>query len=327
MVKALRVLICVGIVLATVISVKAENDSENTKAENTTEINMMTPRPEFKEPGELVAIEEGTLSSIGNLRGNARQYWMTYCTSMGRIMAVRQARVEAMRRLEEQIAKVFITPETTIGDFVGQSDDSDIDMSIFLQGARETHIRYHDENLIVELGMAVKLRQVYASVRTWAKTYKKGDKANLLKLEKLSITATDEVATATGIAAAPDKHLKDPTHEIKAVIAIARKAPAWASKKLRAKSDSPKDPKDAARRKLAKKIDGLRINPDTTVRDFVDKKDEIEASLLIFLKSGRVVEDLQRNAEDGAGEVTVEVELKPLWNMIIYYQKKYQLIK
>ena len=55
-----------------------------------------------------------------------------------------------MRRLAERINGVMITSQTSVRYFVAESDQVNLDMRTFLRGAKETHIRYHAEELIVE---------------------------------------------------------------------------------------------------------------------------------------------------------------------------------
>ena len=80
-----------------------------------------------------------------------------------------------------------------------------------------------------------------------------------------------------------------------------------------------------ARRKLAEKLDGLMISSKTSVADFVAMNDEIETSMLTFQQGAHRVTGSEKVMEDGTVEVTVEIDLKPLTNMILYYEKKLSL--
>jgi hypothetical protein len=79
------------------------------------------------------------------------------------------------------------------------------------------------------------------------------------------------------------------------------------------------------RRKLAEEINGLMITSNTSVQDFVAMDDQIRTSMLTFQQGVRRVPDSERVLPDGTVEVTVEVELAPLWNMVLYYQDKLHL--
>jgi len=75
------------------------------------------------------------------------------------------------------------------------------------------------------------------------------------------------------------------------------------------------------RRKLAEKINGLQITSNTSVVDFVAQNDQIRTSMLTFQQGAGVVENSFKLAADGTAEVIVELELLPLWNSILYYQR------
>jgi hypothetical protein len=44
--------------------------------------------------------------------------------------------------------------------------------------------------------------------------------------------------------------------------------------------------------------------------------------MLTFQQGGSVVKGSQKLLPDGTAEATVEIDPKPLWNMILYYQRK-----
>jgi len=77
-----------------------------------------------------------------------------------------------------------------------------------------------------------------------------------------------------------------------------------------------------ARRKLAEQIDGLIIRSETSVRDFVAENDEIRTSMMTFQQGARRVPGSEKDLPDGTVEVSVEIELTPLKNMILFYQQK-----
>jgi len=76
-----------------------------------------------------------------------------------------------------------------------------------------------------------------------------------------------------------------------------------------------------ARRKLAERINGLAITSNTRVKDFVAESDEINTAMMTF-QAGAYVVDGSAKVEDGIVSVTVEIEMKPLWNSVLFYKKK-----
>ena len=77
-----------------------------------------------------------------------------------------------------------------------------------------------------------------------------------------------------------------------------------------------------ARRKLAEQIQGLRITSNTSVADFVAQNDEIRTSMMAFQQGAHVLDHTRKVNPDGTAEATVEIDMKPLWNSILFYQRK-----
>ena len=297
------------------------------------------PRPDLLEE-DLVAVGEAGLASMTNLRGAAKAYWMARCTGRGRLMAVRAARLDGLRRLSERIYGLTITSETSVRDFVAESDEIKTAMAAFIRGARERGIRYHADELIVEVEMEVTLRQLLINLKTWRVKHYKGDKVKVRDFEQLIVKAKDRKIREPGMGIPPEKYLVARKVSVveKVVMAMGAKAPLWVSQTVRGVGKAAvntENPNKAqaklmafraaeldARRKLAEQIDGLMITSRTSVRNFVTENDEIRTAMLTFQQGGHVVKGSQKLLEDGTAEATVEIDLKPLWNMVLYYQKK-----
>jgi len=314
-----------------------EKMSVTTKIKVIRETGMGVPRPELMEE-PLSEVVEGNLMSPTHLSGEAKAYWLAHCTARGRLMAVRAARVDAMRRLAERIRGVLISSETSVRDFVAESDQVDVSMSTFIRGARERGIRYHTDELIVEVQMSLTLRDLLVHLKSWGTEHYKGNKLKIKQFDKLIVQTKDKTIKETGMGVPPEQYLKEVTVAEKAVMSLGAKAPLWATRPLRAVGNAAVDTENAniaqaklmayraaeldARRKLAEKIDGLMITSETSVHDFVATSDEIYTAMLTFQQGGGVVEGSQKLMEDGTAQVTVEIEMKPLWNTVLYYQKK-----
>jgi hypothetical protein len=297
------------------------------------------PREEFvDEP--LVEVNGGNMK-LSKLSPDARAFWMARCSARGRLMAERAARVVAMRRLAERIKGVQISSQTTVKDFVTESDEIRMGMRAFLRGAKELGMRYHDDELIVEVEMAVKLRTILAHLKSLTQTHLKGDTMKVKILEKKMLEVKDRVITETGFGCPPKKYLKSAVTVVEQqTIDVASDVPAWATTTLSATGqgvvpDSADSAAQAklmayraaeldARRKLAEHINGLAITSNTTVRDFVTEDDRIETAMLAYQQGVKVIES-SKSIEDGVATVTVEVPAKPLWNMIIHYRSKLKI--
>ncbi len=297
------------------------------------------PREEFVEE-PLVEVNGGNMK-LSKLSADARTFWMARCSARGRLMAERAARVVAMRRLAERIKGVHIASKTTVRDFVTESDEIAMGMRTFLRGAKEVGMRYHDDELIVEVEMAVKLRTVLAQLKSLTQTHLKGDTMKVRQIEQAMLTVKDQIITETGFGCPPQKYLKSAVTVVEQqTIAVASDVPTWATTSLSATgqgalSDNADSTAQAklmayraaeldARRKLAERINGLAITSHTTVRDFVTEDDQIETAMLTYQQGIRVVES-SKSIEDGIATVRVEVDAKPLWNMIIHYRSKLKI--
>ncbi len=293
-------------------------------------------RDDLEDKGELM---DATKVEAGRLPMNdrARAYWMAHCTGRGRLMAERAARVDAMRRLAERIKGVVVSSNTTVRDFVAESDDINVNMETFLRGAREIGVRYHEDELIVEVEMQVKLATVLMDFKSWTDTHYKGDRVKIRQLEELIVKTKEDLIKETGMGIPPEKYLKGVEGGALTVLAVAQQAPPWMNQKLRATGNAAIDTENAnaaqaklmafrgaeldARRKLAEQINGLMITSNTSVNDFVTQNDEIRTAMLAFQQGAQVIDSSKKMLEDGTVQIDVEIELRPLWNMVMHYTR------
>jgi hypothetical protein len=301
------------------------------------ETGMGVPRPELEED-PLIPVETGeSTAKFSNASTKARKFWTKYCQARGRLGAERAARADAMRRLAERIKGVRIDAQTIVKDFVTESDDVNVGMTTFLRGAREVGKRFHDDELIVEVVMQVKLRTVYATIKTWAKTHYKGDKVKMDRLEERIFKAKDTIIQETGMGVPREDMLKTPPVVVVATMALAKVAPNWIGltkeatgyaavdktmdNKVQAELMAYRGAELDARRKISEEIQGLFITSKTSVRNFMAQHDSIRTAMIDYQMGAKVVEGSQK-VSGGKAQVTVEIPLRPLWNTILFYQKK-----
>ncbi len=275
----------------------------------------------------------GSVDSRAYLRGRAAEFWDAHCTARGRLMAVRAARVEGIRRLAERIGGVVVDSETTVRDFVAESDYIDLATSTFLRGVRETRIRYMPNELIVEVEVEVTLQDVLVTIKSWLQRQQLGDTVMIERLEEAIVTTRERVIAETGMGVPPEQYLKNVTAELSAVIGMVASAPGWIHNTHRAVGVAAIDDTMAnqaqarlmafraaeldARRKLAEELGGLLIRSNTTVHDFVAQNDTIRTRMLAFMQGARVLDETKTVLPDGSVEITVEIDLYPLWQLII----------
>ena len=295
------------------------------------------PRPEFDPRGQLVSAAAGGQDIMSSA---AWAYWTAHCIGRGRLMAERAAELDAMRKLGERINGLFITSETTVKDFVATDDRIQTAMQTFLRGMKPIRKRYHENELIVEVELQITVQELVATLERFRKEYYQGNRVAVQDIEKLSTRIEEKDIREVGMGVPPDQYLKDPGPDGIAAMAAAQQAMKWppaasatgqaaidtgntnaAQAKLMAMRGAELD----ARRKLAEKLDGLMISSNTTVKDFVALNDVIQTSMLTFQQGAHRVNGSEKIAADGTVEVTVEVDLQPLVNMVLYYEKKLSL--
>jgi hypothetical protein len=287
------------------------------------------------EVGETTVIPQAGLGKIVGWGPRAKTYWMANVKPQGRLMALRAARIDGMRRLVERIAGTVITSDTVVRDFVTEKDDINSFAQALLVGAREQSIRYHDEEPIVEIEMAVTMQTVIETVKTWSDAHYKGDKVKLKEFEERCTKVENKVITETGMGCVGENFMigEAPTE----VMDTAKTTMGWpvavsetgsgavdtanenkAQAKLMAKRAAELD----ARRKLAEKLDGLVIRSKTTVKDFVAESDKIKTAMQVYQQGAYVVEGSYKELEDGTWECTVAIDTAPLWDIVMKYERK-----
>ena len=309
----------------------------NTTEKTLRETGSGAPRPELEPRGNMV-----TRNASGEdiMSKDAWAYWMAHCTGRGRLMAERAARLDALRKLGERINGLMITSETTVKDFVATDDRIRTRMMTFLRGAREVGKRYHNSELIVEVEMEVTVRDLIVNLQKWHKEYYRGNKIAMTDIEKISAHVEDKDVRETGMGVPPEAYLKDLGPQGLTAVAIGNEVMKWppvlqatgdaaiddtntntAQAKLMAQRAAELD----GRRKLAEELNGLMITSKTSVKDFVAMDDKIRTSMMTFQQGCRRVNGSEKVFDDGTVKVTVEIDLEPLWNMVLYYQENMTL--
>ena len=291
------------------------------------------PRQEWSEGPAAPAVEGKSFdSSIDYMGARARKYWLANVKPAGRLMAVRAARIDAMRRLVERIAGSQINSETIVRDFVTERDDIQALSSALLTGAREVSIRYHDSEPVVEVEMAVTLETVTTAIRKMEDVRVKGDKVKMKEFEDRIEKIDRKDISETGMGVVRDDLMREaaPPAVMETVKEVAKWPPVLSETGSAAIDTENKDQAQAklmamrgaeldARRKLAERIDGLEVRSKTTVKDFVAQKDEIRTALMTFQQGAYVVESSKKVNKDGTVEVTVEIDPEPLWDIVMHY--------
>jgi hypothetical protein len=284
--------------------------------------------------GETTVIPEKGLGTSIGWGPKARKYWMANVKPQGRLLALRAARLEGMRRLVERIAGTQINSDTLVRNFVTERDDINSLASAMLRGAREQSVTYHDDEPVVEIEMAVTLETVWETVKTWSEAHYKGDRVKLKEFEERCQHTERKVICETGMGCVGEDQMKtEAPAEVMATATAAQGWPAAVSEtgtaavdtvnpdKAQAKLMARRAAELDARRKLGEKIDGLEVRSHTSVKDFVAKHDSIKTAMMTYQQGAYVVEGSYKELDDGTIEATVAIDTAPLWDTIMKYER------
>lgn len=238
-----------------------------------------------------------------------------------KVMAKRAAEVDAYRNMAERIMGLRVTSETTVRDFVTESDKIALSMDHFVKG-----LAIDDSKTIwlsdgsCEVVVEVTLSKVVQELQTTCDQYYKGDKWTKVIFEKMTTHTQERTLTEVGSGAVRDSSIIPEPKSVPVVMqlinprdretdlpAIYSQYPA--KNRLMAKRIATAD----AYRKLAERVYGLRINATTTVNDFIGE-DVIRTKLEQELCGVKVTD--VRYQEDGIVEVQVTMTIKQVVSTI-----------
>lgn len=238
-----------------------------------------------------------------------------------RLMALRAARVDALRKLAERIKGLRLTARTQVRDFIAESDEITAQMDAFLKGAEEVRSYLHHDELIAEVTMRVPTEQVIATIKELHSRYYKGDDVKGHNIEDVVRSVVKREFEATGEGIPPPPYLR--RYNETAAVPL----PDWTMGPLEATGegtdpalDTPQGRLKAARaaeldakRKLADRIASLEVQPGMTVRDFVARNEDIRGLVDAVLVTALVT---KTEISASAARVTVAVPGMQVWEII-----------
>lgn len=212
-----------------------------------------------------------------------------------RLMARRAAKVDALRNLTETIYGLQIDSQTTVRDFVTQSDLIRSRVSAVIQGAQEIDYRELPDGT-AEVTMEITLGPVEDIM------------GRRIRYDRHTVQATGYGAPS-GETAVPSQPAYSSSSSIKAKgSGVEPNDPSMspAEKALMAKRAAKLD----ALRNLAEEVYGVKITSDSYVRDFVLQSDDTRSRVNTFIQGARVVSE--QKMPDGSYQVEVELDTEPL---------------
>ncbi|MCK5161534.1 MAG: LPP20 family lipoprotein [Candidatus Aureabacteria bacterium] len=254
-------------------------------------------------------------------------------TARGRLMAERAAKVDAYRNLAEKVKGVRITSSTYVRDFVAENDQINAALDTYIKGIRLSGPYRYLPDGIAECDVEVTIVDVIKEVHEiWKRFERRGYRFRKVRWKKVRweevVTQQNiRVIRATGSGVPPEKYIeKGPVSQAPSQ---AVSAPSWASQAVSAKGygvpregeagtiaklNAARAAEVDARRNLAEIVYGVKINANTTVRDFAVQNDQVNAKVKTFMAGAKVSDPLF--LEDGSVEVTASISLRGLWDSI-----------
>jgi hypothetical protein len=264
-------------------------------------------------------------------------------TARGRMMAERAAKVDAYRNMAERIKGLQITADTYVRDFVAESDQIATRVDTFIKGMKTVGPYRYLPDGICQVDVEVAIQTVVKELTTIRDWYVHHDPYHHWHRDLMKTTQFEEVLKfhpkkhirVTGEGVPPEKYMR-PSPQPQPVAAGPEpyvQVPEWASQVVRATGTglppqgqvgteaqlmAARAAEMDAKRNLAEMVYGVKIDSQTTVRDFVVQDDSIRTEVQTFLAGAQVSEP--RFLEDGSAEVEVQLSLNDLWERIKKYQ-------
>ena len=205
-----------------------------------------------------------------------------------RLKATRAAELDADRLLAERIYGLQIDSETSVRDLAAGDDAIAGAVSATLVGSITTEPAEYLEDGRVQVVRAVKIREVIDTLNRVIKGKRLDDGS--------FSTTSDTVKT--------DRKTNDKIIDVMGNAAIPGSE---GQQKIMAKRAAEMD----AYRRLAGRMMGMKIDGNTTVRDFALENDEILASLSHIIKAATPTA-IKFNKSDGSCEVTMEIKTQDI---------------
>ena len=205
-----------------------------------------------------------------------------------RLKATKAAEIDADRLLAERIYGLQIDSETSVRDLAAGDDKIAGAVSATLVGSITTEPPEYLPDGTVQVVRAVKIREVIDTLNRVIKGKKleDGSVATISDVVKTDRKTSDKIIDVMGNAALKGSE---------------------GQQKIMAKRAAEMD----AYRRLAGRMMGVKIEGNTTIRDFALENDEILASLSQVLKAATPTK-IKYNKNDGSCEVTMEIKTQDI---------------
>lgn len=254
--------------------------------------------------------------------------------AQNKLLALRAARADAMRKLAERIKGLHITSQTTVKDFVAESDTIRTAVDAFLVGIREKEgsAKFLADGS-AQVTLEVSLETVVTTLKQIRNAYYKGDRYKVQDFEQMTQTNEVKVITETGDGAPRPADWESGEMVSPSATPVSGDLPEGMSKKAwaywkpigaQARLMATRAARADAMRKLAERIKGVYITSNTQVRDFVTESDEIKTVTETFLKGVRET-GVKYSEIEPVVEMKMAVTMQTVYETVkSYYEAKYK---
>ncbi|MEP0845786.1 MAG: hypothetical protein HRF50_03070 [Phycisphaerae bacterium] len=244
--------------------------------------------------------------------------WMRV-SPQARLMAIRAARLDAMRRLAERIAGLRLTSRTDVQDLVTQRDEITTALEARLAGTEEAAVYLHDQELIAEVKLVVPGEKVVEVVREVLS--RRDREMSPDSAEHALKTVVRREISAIGVGVAPGRYIEEQEQPARVDL------PPWASETLEAEGEG-RDPEFAtpqgrlraaraaeleAKRKLLARVGELELQNQMRVHDFVASRGSLGLRVESVLMDATVVET---KFEADVARVRVAIPGLRVWGLL-----------
>lgn len=234
-------------------------------------------------------------------------------------MAVRAAQIDAYRQLSARIYGFDLNSSTSVRDFVTSRDEIRVQFEAFIKGVRFTDTRKYSDGS-AEVTAEITIQRVIEELKRLHEREYRGKNVSTSDIESISRRTERQVLEVTGTGAVrPDSHVPEIGDVSITDLVLSPSRPRQlpeiysrypAQERLKAKRAAEID----AYRQLIERIYGLQLDSDTSVRDFVTERDEIDAEAQAFLRGAQTT--AVRYTPDGIVEVEMKVTIQTVVTML-----------
>jgi len=245
-------------------------------------------------------------------------------SALGRVDAIRQARVRAYAAMAETLRAIRLSPTRTVAE-LASSPAAEALLDAYLRGLPVLSEPRMMPDRIAEVDMAVPVRDLIKVLKDVRPLASPGETLTDDQIDQLSINLKTERITVTGYGTPPPDQIKP---EESLPVAPGPSMPDWAAWVIEARgvANRPGDIEDEADARLLaarsakaramsdleRQLDAVRLDDGRTVRDRASKDDVFRRDIVTLLASARTVK-YDQQAGGKQWEVVVRLPLARLW--------------